>query len=182
MTGLCGWVVAHQMGSVDPVTSLVSRRLLLTRPGTALAVGLLLTLAFAHQCFPGLRRHTQKFFALSYYDPQTEEYGLGTDDVYMVVFWILLFTALRAAAISYVLIPFAAWAGIKRRKGQVRFAEQAWVFLYAATFFSLGMVRWISSFFLLLSRMQWEALADGSVTDWVGWGNYSTSYTVRITG
>jgi very-long-chain ceramide synthase len=57
-----------------------------------------------------------------------------------VVRWIVVFTGLRVAAMDYILAPFAKWAGIRSKKGQVRFAEQGWLFLYDSTFWSLGMV------------------------------------------
>lgn len=59
----------------------------------------------------------------------------------LVGFWIIVFTGLRAAVMDYVLIPFAQKGGIGKRKAQIRFAEQAWLFLYYTLFWSLGMVR-----------------------------------------
>ena len=107
-------------------------------------LGLSLTLLFAlvitHWWFPNLRYVTRKFLHLAYHDPISDKYGLGTDDFYVVSFWIVLLTGLRAATMTHVLVPLARWGGVKKRKGRVRFAEQAWLFLYAAVFFSLGMV------------------------------------------
>ena len=42
--------------------------------------------------------------------------------------------------LDYILEPLAAMAGIEKKKDKVRFAEQAWVFLYDSSFWSLGMV------------------------------------------
>lgn len=52
-----------------------------------------------------------------------------------------MFTGLRAAVMDYLLIPIAQMAGIRRKKEKVRFAEQAWIFVYYTAFWSLGMVR-----------------------------------------
>ena len=41
---------------------------------------------------------------------------------------------------DYVLVPLAQLAGIGKKKEQIRFAEQAWIFVYSSTLWSLGMV------------------------------------------
>lgn len=106
----------------------------------ALAINALLALGIVHLCFPQAQGYTRKFFHLSYHDRESGGYSLGVDDVFMVFYWLVVFTGLRAAVMSYILIPFAQWRGVRGRKGQVRFAEQAWLFLYAVAYFSLGMV------------------------------------------
>lgn len=58
----------------------------------------------------------------------------------MVAYWIVLFTALRASVMDYILTPFAAWGGVQKKKDLVRFAEQAWLLVYYFFFFPLGMV------------------------------------------
>lgn len=93
-----------------------------------------------HSCFPRARQRTRKFFQLSYFNPATEKYTLGQDDISIVVFWIVALTGLRAAVMDYVLIPLAELASIAKKE-RLRFAEQAWVFIYGAVFFSLGMVK-----------------------------------------
>lgn len=59
----------------------------------------------------------------------------------MVTFWIVTLTGLRAAVMDYVLAPIAQASGIKKQKERVRFAEQAWIFIYGTVIFSLGLVR-----------------------------------------
>lgn len=88
----------------------------------------------------------------------TDRYEIGTDDFYVVLYWIVLLTGLRAGAMSYLFIPFARWAGVKKRKGQVRFAEQAWLFCYDTPFFSLGAVRTVPSYRSLFG----DALVESS--------------------
>lgn len=106
-----------------------------------LAVNLLLLLFMTHICFPRARPHTRKFFALSCYNPLSSKYTLGQDDLCMVTFWIVALTGLRAAVMDYVLAPIAQASGIKKQKERVRFAEQAWIFIYGTVIFSLGLVR-----------------------------------------
>ena len=106
----------------------------------ALAFIPLMALVILHFSYPELKHHTRKFFRLSYHDPILDKYAVGADDTFIVIHWIFLLTGLRAATMTYVLIPFARWAGVKKRKARVRFAEQAWLFLYDASMFSLGMV------------------------------------------
>lgn len=65
---------------------------------------------------------------------------MGQDDISMVAYWIVVLTGLRAAVMDYVLMPLAQTAGIEKQKEKVRFSEQAWIFIYYAGFFSLGMV------------------------------------------
>lgn len=105
-----------------------------------LAINLLLLLAMTHLCFDRARRHTRKFFQLSYYNHSTGKYTLGQDDICMVSYWIVVLTGLRAAVMDYVLVPLAQAAGVEKKNHQIRFAEQAWVLIYATVFFSLGMV------------------------------------------
>ena len=133
----CAWVVRHQIGTVD---SSHWRNIGTNVCGTGLAANLLLLLALTHACFPRARRHTRKFFKISYANPSTGRYALGWDDLSMVFYWIVVFTGLRAAVMDYILVPLALRGGIKKKKDKVRFAEQAWMFLYSGTFWSLGMV------------------------------------------
>lgn len=114
------WIVTHQIG---------------------LSINLLALLALTHLSFPRARRRTTSFFRLSYHHPVTDTYHQGPDDFYYVATWIVVFTGLRAAVMTYLLLPFAEWAGLTKMKTKVRFAEQAWLFLYYAVFWSLGMVR-----------------------------------------
>lgn len=58
----------------------------------------------------------------------------------MVFYWIIVFTGLRAAVINYGMMELAKKGGIKIKRDQVRFAEQAWLFVYYLVFWSLGMV------------------------------------------
>lgn len=113
-----------------------------------LAINLLMLLALTHLCFPRSRRHTRKFFQLSYYNPVSRKYTLGWDDLPLVLYWIVVFTGLRVAVMDYVLEPLAHMAGIQKKKAKIRFAEQAWALLYATAFWSLGMVRCCESTFI----------------------------------
>jgi acyl-CoA-dependent ceramide synthase len=78
---------------------------------------------------------------MSYYDEAEDNYTQGFDDFNFVFFWLVIFTGLRVAIMEYVLRPCARAGGIMSKKGTTRFAEQAWMFLYYAASWSLGMVR-----------------------------------------
>ncbi|KAI9729845.1 MAG: sphingosine N-acyltransferase lag1 [Cirrosporium novae-zelandiae] len=120
-----------------------------TEIACGLAVNLLSLLFLTHGMIPRARRHTTKFFTLSYYNQATGEYAIGWNDINMIFFYIIVFTGLRAVVIDYLLIPLAEWAGINKRKDKTRFAEQAWIFVYYGAFWSLGM-------YLLLQHEYWR--------------------------
>ncbi|KAF2084886.1 longevity assurance proteins LAG1/LAC1 [Saccharata proteae CBS 121410] len=130
---LCQWTEAHQIG---------------------LAINLILLLALTHICFPRARRRTRRFFELSYYDASSGTYTQGWDDLPFVGLWIVIFTALRATVMDYVLIPLARLGGIQKPKARVRFAEQGWLLIYYCVFFTLGMYIYSqSSYWLSLTEI-----------------------------
>ncbi|POS83015.1 hypothetical protein EPUL_005895 [Erysiphe pulchra] len=116
---VCGWIVEHQIG---------------------LPINLLALLFLTHICFPRARRHSRKFFQLSYYNSDSGQYGAGFNDAWMVFYWIVVFTGLRAAVINYGMMELAKKGGIKVKRDQIRFAEQAWLLVYYLVFWSLGMI------------------------------------------
>jgi acyl-CoA-dependent ceramide synthase len=77
---------------------------------------------------------------LSYYNSETREYCSGWNDAWMVSFWIVVFTGLRASVMDYILVPLAKKGGVGTKRNRTRFAEQAWLLIYCSVFFSLGMV------------------------------------------
>ena len=105
-----------------------------------LSINLVLLHALTHISFPRARHSTRKFYQLSYYDPATGKYAAGWDDLYMVLYSIIVLTGLRAATLDYILLPLAHSSGVTRRKEKIRFAEQAWILVYGSIFWSLGMV------------------------------------------
>lgn len=60
-------------------------------------------------------------------------------DITFLLFYICVFTALRAVTMNHVLIPLAQWANVSRKKYQ-RFAEQGYSALYYSISFSFGAV------------------------------------------
>ena len=105
-----------------------------------MSVALMALLAATHVLFPHLRPWVHKFYAVQYFNPENGMYAKGLDDLYLVFFWIVLFTFLRSAVIDYVLVPLAHLGGINTRKGVVRFSEQAWLVIYYGAFWGVGMV------------------------------------------
>jgi acyl-CoA-dependent ceramide synthase len=100
---------------------------------------ILSTLLAAHNLYPSLRSYTAPFFEMAYYQPSTGLYIHGRDDLYFVISAILAFTAVRAIFIDWIFRPLAKSVGLKR-KASIRFAEQAWLLVYYATFWVFGMV------------------------------------------
>jgi acyl-CoA-dependent ceramide synthase len=107
---------------------------------TGLSFNLIALLALTHFFFPKSREYTSRFFASSYYNPKTEKYGVGKYDGYQILFWIVMFTGIRASTMEYVLAPFAKWHGMTKRKAITRFSEQGWLIGYYAVFWPMGLV------------------------------------------
>ena len=104
-----------------------------------LSINLLALLCLTHVCFPKVRTQTRKFFSLSYHNPDSGKYALGPNDAWMVLYWVVIFTGLRAAVMEYILMPLAK-AKIVTKRDQARFSEQAWLLVYYSIFWTLGMV------------------------------------------
>lgn len=60
-------------------------------------------------------------------------------DITFLMFYICVFTALRAVIMNHMLIPLAKAAGVSKKKYE-RFAEQGYSFLYYSISFSCGAV------------------------------------------
>ena len=112
----------------------------MTNLGPGFSFNMLALLFLAHG-MPRARDYTAKYFNLAYYNTNTGNYGLGWDDGYLILFCIVLLTGLRAATMEYILAPFAKSQGISKRKDITRFSEQAWMSVYYAFFWPLGLVR-----------------------------------------
>ncbi|KAI9812776.1 MAG: sphingosine N-acyltransferase lag1 [Pycnora praestabilis] len=145
---ICAWIVEHQIG---------------------LATNLLLLLALTHLCFPRARRQTRKFFDLSYYDTITGQYGIGWDDMLLVLCWIVVFTGLRAFTMDHILVPVGQWGGVLKQKERVRFAEQGWILMYYGAFWSMGMhIMYNSKYWLNFHELwtKWPIREIDGLTKW----------------
>jgi acyl-CoA-dependent ceramide synthase len=121
-----------------------------------ISLNLLTLLVLTHTFFPRARSHTDKFFHMSYYNPDTNMYGCGTDDLPFVLLWTVIFTGVRVAIMEYMLDPLARLGGIRTKKGLDRFKEQAWLIVYYTVSWSLGMyIMYHSEFWLDLHGI-WE--------------------------
>jgi len=105
-----------------------------------LSFNLVVLIFLAHMFIPKARPHTLKFFTLSYYNPTSGAYGIGGDDYYFIAFCIVLLTGLRAGLMEHVLAPLGKSWGLKKRKDITRFSEQAWLLVYYACFYPVGLV------------------------------------------
>lgn len=103
-----------------------------------LSLNFILLLGMSHALFPSLRATTRACFSLSYPTDVEGQFGQGPRDLYLVASWIIYFTAFRAFMLDYVLLPLAGSCGIGRRKGKVRFAEQAYMLTYYTIYWSWG--------------------------------------------
>lgn len=136
---ICAQICEHQLGTFTCVVGPMHKKTAnLCAPGVS--VNLLLLLALTHSFVPRARRRTSTFFRLSYYNAETDLYGIGIDDFPFLVLWLVIFTGLRVAVMEYILGPIAGCSGIKTIKGLARFKEQAWLVCYCICSWSLGMV------------------------------------------
>ncbi|GAB7322831.1 hypothetical protein MBLNU13_g05398t2 [Cladosporium sp. NU13] len=102
-----------------------------------LCVNAMLVIIISHILFPDLRDKTGGFFMLSY--PLDDLYGIGTQDLKLVLGFMTFFTATRAASLDYVLKPLAERSGITKTKTQIRFAEQSYMICYYTLYWSWGL-------------------------------------------
>jgi len=145
---VCGWIVDHQIG---------------------LSINLLALLFLTHACFPRVRTHTRQFFVLSYYNPDTGKYSLGLNDAWMVSYWVVIFTGLRAAVMDYILMPLAKKGGVKTERDQTRFSEQAWLLVYCSVFWTLGMYILVNSDYWLNLKNLWTNFPDRESAGLLKW-------------
>lgn len=104
-----------------------------------LSLNFVLLLGMTYALFPSLRGNIKACFTLSYAAEDSGLYGQGLRDMYLVASCIIYFTGLRAFMLDYVLMPMAAACGIGRKKGRVRFAEQAYMLVYYTVYWFWGL-------------------------------------------
>ncbi|KAL6866781.1 longevity assurance proteins LAG1/LAC1 [Trichoderma novae-zelandiae] len=134
-----------------------------------LSLNLLALLFLSHACIPKARKHTTKFFHLSYYNDTTGKYATGFDDGYLIAFFIVLFTGLRAGTMEYILAPLGRLNGISKRKDVTRFSEQAWLLVYYAVFWPTGVYLYCNSPAYLNMRglwTEWPSRELGGLMKW----------------
>ncbi|ORX90893.1 longevity assurance proteins LAG1/LAC1, partial [Basidiobolus meristosporus CBS 931.73] len=97
----------------------------------------------------------EKFLRLQYRIPGENTYGKGWDDIYIITFWIIAFTFLRAAVMKYVFLPLATTLRISGASKRTRFLEQAWQFVYFSFSWTLGMYIMYNSPYWFDARHFW---------------------------
>ena len=132
-----------------------------------------------HVFFPKIRVQTRRFYQQSYYNPATGKYALGADDAYMVIYWIVVFTALRTAVMDYLLMPLARKAGVKKARDQTRFCEQAWLLVYYSVFWSVGMVSRCSNFMTMTTLLMFPQYIWTTSDYWLNLKNMWTNFPNR---
>ena len=99
---------------------------------------LILIVAAVHVLIPPAKRYTRLFYQLPYYEAPGQ-YLQGADDIFFVLGWLVLLTAMRAsiiASVHQIVTRYRLMSG----KACVRFSEQGWLFVYYGLSFSMGMV------------------------------------------
>ncbi|KAJ4860605.1 TLC domain-containing protein [Trichoderma breve] len=136
---------------------------------TPVAINLLALLFLSHLIIPKSRVYTRPFFELSYYNPDTGLYANGGNDQYFIAFFVVLFTGLRHAIMSFVLCPLARRGGISKKKDVARFSEQAWNIIHYSVFWPLGLYIWYTSpYYLNMTEL------------WTGWPSREISGTMKF--
>ena len=85
-----------------------------------IALNLMLLVAMSYAFFPSLRVRMGAFFWLSYRAEGEAVFGQGPRDLYWVASCVVVFTAVRAFMLEYVLAPVAGRLGVGKRKLRVR--------------------------------------------------------------
>ncbi|KAL4978152.1 TLC domain-containing protein [Aspergillus desertorum] len=141
------WVVSNQIG---------------------ISLTILSMLLAVHHLYPSLSPYTTPFFQLSYHQPSQGVYIQGWDDIYFVISSIFAFTAIRAIAMEWVFRPLAQWSGLKR-KASIRLAEQGWMCLYYAGFWTTGMYIWSQSNYWMDFKAIWAEWPARGVSGLMKW-------------
>ncbi|PNP59756.1 hypothetical protein THARTR1_00635 [Trichoderma harzianum] len=133
------------------------------------AFNLLALLFLSHLMMPRSRVYTRPYFELSHYNPDTGLYANGKNDLYLVTFFVVFFTGLRHAVMSFVLCPLARRGGISKKKDVARFSEQAWNIIHYSVFWPLGLYIWYTSpYYLNMTEL------------WTGWPSREISGTMKF--
>ncbi|KAF3075606.1 Sphingosine N-acyltransferase lag1 [Trichoderma lentiforme] len=136
---------------------------------TPVAINLLALLFLSHLLIPKSRVYTRPFFELSHYNPDTGLYANGGNDEYFIAFFVVLFTGLRHAVMSFVLCPLARRGGISKKKDVARFSEQAWNIIHYSVFWPLGLYIWYTSpYYLNMTEL------------WTGWPSREISGIMKF--
>ncbi|KAL7930293.1 longevity assurance proteins LAG1/LAC1 [Trichoderma chlorosporum] len=134
-----------------------------------IACNLLFLLFLSHLMIPRSRVYTRPYFELSHYNPDTGLYAIGGNDFYFVTFFVLFFTGLRHAVMSFVLRPLARHCGISKKKDVARFSEQAWNIIHYSVFWPLGLYIWYTSpYYLNMTEL------------WTNWPSREISGTMKF--
>lgn len=102
-----------------------------------LCVNAMLVVLISYFLFSDLRDKTGGFFMLSY--PLDDLYGIGPQDLKLVLGFVVFFTATRAASLDYIFEPLAERLGITKTKTRMRFAEQSYMIFYYTLYWCWGL-------------------------------------------
>nr|G1UJF5.1 RecName: Full=Sphingosine N-acyltransferase-like protein ALT7; AltName: Full=AAL-toxin biosynthesis cluster protein 7 [Alternaria alternata]BAK64384.1 longevity assurance homolog 3 [Alternaria alternata]BBG74271.1 putative ceramide synthase [Alternaria alternata] len=103
------------------------------------------------------------FTCLPYYDNVSGTYTRGRDDLAFIFSGVVLFTALRAISMIYLLEPLARLCGV-HKKLMVRFTEQGWLVIHHSLFWTTGMyINYNSEYWMDLDGV-WSGFPERTMT------------------
>ncbi|KAF9439164.1 sphingosine N-acyltransferase lag1 [Entomortierella beljakovae] len=137
---------------------------------------------------------TSLTFALQYrtikFDESTGQrqvlYGKGWNDLYMLLVWIMIWTAIREGAMTYLFLPLGRQLGVggsgkksnvketkaeeKLREGKIlRFAEQGWLVLYDGCMWTFGFYLLYKSSYFTDTTYYWRDYPNMQVEATMKW-------------
>ncbi|PWY68962.1 TLC domain-containing protein [Aspergillus sclerotioniger CBS 115572] len=115
-------------------------------------------LVLTHLYVPTARPFTSRLLLLSHYNPDTQLYGISTDDFYLVGFYVFFLSGLRVFLMEHVLAPVGRQLGLSNGRDLKRFSEQGWLLSYFFVSWILGMYIYCTSECFLNMRQMF--------TDW----------------
>lgn len=105
---------------------------------------LLILLYLLHFTNPSTKHITEKFLHLQYESGKDENgqplYDIGLNDIYIVIYWVVMFTFLRSFLMKWLWGPFGGYVLKMGQKSKIRFAEQSWSFYCCTISFVCGML------------------------------------------
>lgn len=122
---------------LDPKVSLTLLANEIMEHQLGLSINAMLVVTMSYFLFPELQDKAGGFFILSYL--RDGEYGIGPRDLMLVLGFIVFFTAVRAAALDFLLMPLAGRLGVAKIRTRVRFAEQSYMIIYYTLYWSWGL-------------------------------------------
>lgn len=118
--------------------------------------------------FPFAKPYTGNFLFIQNVDATTGLAGIGLNDTFIVVYWIVVLTFIRSVFASYILRALAIQCGLTTAKNINRFVEQGWSIVYYSASFIIGMLLFRESDYWMSAQNLW-----------VGWPHYQIPVLIK---